>query len=432
MIISLRPSAAWLKRARLILALAFVPAASAAAPFLEKINLFAENTDGFVSYRIPGIVVTAKGTVLAYCEARKFSGLDWGEIEVHLRRSTDGGRTFGPARQVAHLGPRLPRNPVILVPAQKKKVGGPDEQTVNNPVAIAARDGTVHLIYCVEYMRCFHVRSTDDGLTWSPPVEITAAFAAFRSDWPWRVIATGPGHGIELHRGRLVVPVWLAKSDGSPHANGVGATIFSDDQGATWRRGAIAVPNDAFTPGTSETIATELGDGRVMLLARTHGTPNRKVAVFSPDGATGWSPPVFVDALLEPICMAGLHTIRDANGAPTARVLFSNPDTLDLAGKKPRPGERRDRKNLTVKLSSDHGRTWPVSRVLESGPSAYSDLATLPDGTVLCLYESGRPGAKRPGSQREDWPYALITLARFNLEWILAASPTPPKAMDKH
>ena len=369
--------------------------------------------------------MTAKGTVLAYCEARKFSGLDWGEIEVHLRRSTDGGRTFGPARQVAHLGPRLPRNPVILVPGQKKKAGGPDEQTVNNPVAIASRDGTVHLIYCVEYMRCFHVRSTDDGVTWSPPVEITSAFEAFRSDWPWRVIATGPGHGIELHRGRLVVPVWLAKSDDSPHGNGVGATIISDDQGATWRRGAIAVPNDAFTPGTSETIATELGDGRVMLLARTHGAPNRKVAVFSPDGASGWSAPAYVDALLEPVCMAGLHTIREANGAPTARVLFSNPDTLDLAGREPKPGERRDRRNLTVKLSSDHGRTWPVSRVLEPGPSAYSDLAVLPDGTVLCLYESGSPGAKRPGSKREDWPYALITLARFNVDWLTAPSFSP-------
>lgn len=394
---------------------------AAAAPFLERVDLFAENTDGFVSYRIPGMVVTAKGTVLAYCEARKFSGADWGEIEVHLRRSTDGGRTFGPPRQVAHLGPRLPRNPVILAPAQKKTAGGPDEQTVNNPVAIAARDGTVHLLYCVEYMRCFYRRSSDDGLTWSRPVEITSAFDTFRTDWPWRVIATGPGHGIQLRSGRLVVPVWLAKSDNSPHGSGVGATVFSDDQGATWRRGAIAVPNDAVTPGTSETIATELGDGRVMLLARTHAAPNRKVAVFSPDGATGWTRPAFVDALLEPVCMSGLCTIPDGNGAPTARVLFSNPDTLDLAAHPAKPGERRDRKNLTVKLSSDHGLTWPVSRVLEPGPSAYSDLSVLPDGTVLCLYESGRPGAKRPNSKRDDWPYARITLALFNLEWLTAS-----------
>ena len=84
-----------------------------ASPLLEKVHLFEENTDGFVSYRIPAIVVTAKGTVLVFCEARKYSGLDWGEIELHQRRSTDGGRSFSPARQVAHLGPRLPRNPFV-------------------------------------------------------------------------------------------------------------------------------------------------------------------------------------------------------------------------------------------------------------------------------------------------------------------------------
>jgi sialidase-1 len=389
-----------------------------AAPFLEKRDLFEERTHGFVSYRIPGMVVTARGTVLVYCEARKFTGFDWGEIEIHLRRSTDGGRTFEPVRQIAHLGPRLPRNPVLYEGGPRKNIGGREEQTVNNPVAIAARDGTVHFLYCVEYMRCFHQRSTDDGLTWSTPVEITSTFEPFRRDWPWRVIATGPGHGIQLSSGRLVVAVWIATAQGSPHGNGVGATIYSDDQGATWRRGEIAVPNDARTPGTSETIVTELGDGRVMLLARTHAAAHRKVAVFSPDGATGWTQPAFVDALLEPVCMSGLCTLPDAQGRPTARVLHSNPDTLDLVARKAKPGERRDRKNLTVKLSPDHGSTWPVSRVLEPGPSAYSDLAVLPEGTILCFFESGRPGATRPGSKREDWPYARLTLARFNLEWL--------------
>src|ERR1044071_2377884 len=106
-----------------------------AAPFLEKTNLFEEGKDGFACYRIPGMVVTAKGTVLAYCEARKFSGADQGEIEVHLRRSTDGGRTWSPAKQIAHMGPRL------LLAKDKKTQKPLDTQTVNNPVAIAGRDG---------------------------------------------------------------------------------------------------------------------------------------------------------------------------------------------------------------------------------------------------------------------------------------------------
>ena len=104
-----------------------VGAAQATEPFFEKSVLFEEQTDGFVLFRIPGIVVTAKGTVLAYCEARKFSIADRGEIEVHLRRSTDGGKTFAPPAKVAHLGPRLPRNPVLPPGKEAKDMGGPNE-----------------------------------------------------------------------------------------------------------------------------------------------------------------------------------------------------------------------------------------------------------------------------------------------------------------
>lgn len=402
-----------------LLALLVLPFALHAAPLFERQDLFTEHTGGYVSYRIPGIVVTAKGTILAYCEARKFSGQDWGEIETHLRRSTDGGRTFSPARQVAHLGPRLPRNPVLYENAAKKDIGGPEEQTVNNPMLIADRDGSVHFVYCVEYMRVFYSRSSDDGATWSAPVEITATLDRFRPEWPWRVVATGPGHGIQLRTGRLVIPLWLATAKGSPHANAVGATIYSDDSGKTWHRGAIAMPNNKETSGTSENIVAELSDGRVMMHARTRSKPDRKAVTISPDGATGWSKPTFDAALFEPVCMSSLVSFpRTIDGR--SRLLFSNPHTLDAdgPGAKAKPGDRRTRKNLSVKLSYDDGQTWPVNKSIEPGPSAYSDLAVLPDGTILCLYESGKPGATRPNSKRTDWPYASLTLARFNLEWL--------------
>lgn len=255
----------------LIACCVLVGAAQATEPFFEKSVLFEEQTDGFVLYRIPGIVVTAKGTVLAYCEARKFSIADRGEIEVHLRRSSDGGRTFAPPVQVAHLGPRLPRNPVLPPGKEAKDMGGPDEQTVNNPVAIATRSGRVHLIYCVEYMRCFSIRSDDDGQTWSSPIEITSALNSFREHIDWQAIATGPGHGIELSNGRLIVPVWMSDYRLPRRTGKAAATIYSEDGGTTWHAGNLVIP----TGGEANVV--ERSDGSVMLTARNGDPRNRRL-----------------------------------------------------------------------------------------------------------------------------------------------------------
>jgi sialidase-1 len=375
---------------------------SGAEPLMEKTVLFTERADGFTLYRIPGIVVTAKGTVLAYCEARKFSDADRGEIEIHLRRSIDGGRTFAPAKQVAHLGPRLPRNPHMPAKKATKDMGGPNEQTVNNPVAIATPSGAVHLIYCVEYMRAFHLHSDDDGQTWSTPVEITSTFDAFRPDLDWQAIATGPGHAIEMKDGRLCVPFWMATYEKKAPLRKAVGTIFSDDGGKTWQRGDIALPE------AGEPNIAPLADGGVILTARNNDPRNRRVVARSPDGATQWTKPTFANELLEPGCMAGITTHPGRAPKPGPLLIFSNPHTTER--------EHAARRDVTIHLSRDDGLTWPVSKTLQSGPSAYSDLAVLPDGTVLCFYESGtdKPAIKR----KRDWAYANLTLARFNLEWI--------------
>ncbi|HNQ87588.1 MAG TPA: sialidase family protein [Verrucomicrobiota bacterium] len=380
----------------------------AAEPFLQKTNLFTEETDGFRLYRIPGIVVTAKGSVLAYCEARKFTVADRGEIEIHLRRSTDGGRTWSSAKQVAHLGPRLPRNPHMPENKKTKDMGGPNEQTVNNPVAIAARDGALHLLYCVEYRRAFQIRSDDDGVTWTAPVEITSAFDRFRSELDWQVIATGPGHAVELQSGRLVAPFWMATYEKQPKLRNAVGIIYSDDRGRTWQRGEIALRK------AGEPNIAELPDGRVLVTARNTDPRNRRVVACSRDGATGWSKPEFVEELLEPGCMAGIVSHPGMADRKTPFLLFSNPHTTKRA--------HRDRVDLTIKLSEDGGRTWPVSRILQPGPSAYSDLAVLPDGTMLCFYESGDPEA--PRNNGRPWAYSFLMLARFNLDWLTSTNQT--------
>lgn len=367
----------------------------ASEPLLEKVDVFPAGMNGVSLYRIPGIVVTTKGTVLAYCEARKDSRSDWGEIEVHLRRSTDGGKTWDSPKHIAHLAERFEGNP-------RKPSGGEHEQTVNNPVAIVDRiTGHIEFLYCVNYARCFSMRSEDDGLTWSAPNEITAAFEPFRSKYPWKVIATGPGHGIQLKNGRLVVPIWLAYGKTGDHAPSAAATIYSDDHGKTWKAGDIAVPDEGEFGDPNETMITELSDDRVMLVTRSVSKPNRKLITTSPDGATGWSKPEFHQQLWEPICMASVVSHRSKSGT----LIFSNPHSLglDKAGKEI-PSGRGKRQNLSVKLSRDDGQSWPISKTLEAGPSAYSDLAVLPDGTVLCLFEGD----------------STIKCARFNLDWLTA------------
>jgi sialidase-1 len=389
------------------------PAALAAEPFMERVDLFEANTDGYALYRIPGIVGTTKGTVLAYCEARRTGKSDWDTIDVMLRRSTDGGKTWEPRRHIAHHGVKVAKNPVAL----ERKQATPDDQTVNNPVAIVDRQtGAVHFLYCVEYARCFHLRSDDDGKTFSEPVEITTAFDRFRPAYEWRVLATGPGHGVQLKNGRLVVAVWLstgAISNG--HRPSVTATIFSDDHGKTWQRGDIAVPNTEEWIFPNETVLVQLTDGRVMLNVRSESLANRRLVTVSPDGATKWTKPKFDEALLEPICMAAIVRLSEKPASASNRILFANPHNLARADGKEAPGKSRDRRNLSIKLSYDEGQTWPVSKALEPGYSAYSDLAVLPDGAILCFYERGR---KIDEGKKKSTSYAGLTVARFNVEWL--------------
>jgi sialidase-1 len=362
-------------------------------PFLEKSEVFPPELNGIVRYRIPGVVVTPKGTVLAYAEARKNGSSDWGEIEIHLRRSTNGGKTWEASSQIAHHGARLEGNP-------RKAEGGEKEQTVNNPVAIVDREtGAIEFLYCINYARCYSMRSTDDGVTWSAPVDITASFEPFRAKYDWKVIATGPGHGIQIRSGRLVVPIWLAYGKAGDHAPSAAGTIYSDDHGKTWQAGDLCLPNEGDFGNPNETMITEVSNGCVMLVSRSVSKANRKIVTTSPNGATDWTTPVFHDQLWEPVCMASII----AHPSKPGTLIYSNPHTLklDKDGKEV-PGGRGKRENLCIKLSHDDGKTWPINKVIDPGKAAYSDLAVLPDGTVLCLYEAD----------------TSIVCARFNLEWI--------------
>ncbi|MCA9035490.1 MAG: FAD-dependent oxidoreductase [Planctomycetaceae bacterium] len=382
---------------------------------IQKSDLFVAGEGGYGRYHIPGIAVTARGTVLAWCEARRNAGSDWDDIDILLRRSTDSGVTWSPAQRIVEVSGDKQKNPFAL----KLKSTDPTTVTYNNPVLIADRDGTVHMLFCLEYMRCFYQRSVDDGLTWSRPVEITQTFETFRDTYDWKVLATGPNHGIQLttshkHAGRLIVPVWLSTgTGGNAHRPSVTATIYSDDGGKTWQAGDVAVPCTEEFINPNETVAIELADDRVLLNVRNESLAHRRILVSSRDGATGWTVPAFHPDLLEPICMGGTVRYRHAD---KNLLLFSHPENLSRADGKEVAGRSRDRRNLSVLVSSDEGKSWSVARSIEAGWSAYSDINVASDGTILCFYGRG---------EKSSFSGDRLTMARFDAQWLLGAGDEP-------
>ncbi|SKA81953.1 Alpha/beta hydrolase family protein [Prosthecobacter debontii] len=381
-------------------------------PVLVKTDLFEARKDGYALYRIPGIIVTKRGTVLAYCEARKNDKGDWGPIDIVMRRSTDGAQTWLPRQTVVHMEGDLPVNPV----AAAQNLDKPGDNTVNNPVAFADRNGSVHMLYCLEYNHCYYIRSDDDGVTWTQPVDITATFEKFRPEYDWKVIATGPAHGIQLRTGRLIVPIWMSLGTGGhAHRPSVTSTIFSDDHGLTWQRGDIAIPDTPEWVYPNETCILETLVGTVMINTRTESKTHRRLINLSRDGGQTWAKPRFDQGLLEPICMGSIVRYSMRPAADKNRILFANPHNLERLDGKAQEGKSRDRCNLSVKLSFDEGKTWKFNKTLEAGYGGYSDLAVLPNGDALCLYERGDDSGL---AVKKSTNYTHLTVARFNLEWL--------------
>ncbi|SKC99031.1 sialidase-1 [Chitinophaga ginsengisegetis] len=393
-----------MKKIFILLILVYATGANAQQqPFSDTTLLFEPDRDGYSIMHVPALVVTKKGVLLAFAEGRAGNGQDWAEMDLLMRRSIDKGRHWEPV--------------TVVVP---HTTGVP----TSNITPIVDENGTVHLLYHVDYARAYYMKSTNDGKTWSRPVDITSAFNGFSAVYNWKVLAPGPGHGIQLKNGRLVVPVWLCIPNknipGGDHRPSCTATIYSDDHGKTWKSGAIiANTGDKIAGSTdtvvnpSETVALQLADGRVMVNMRNECAPNKRLISYSPDGSSNWSTPVLDEQLFEPVCMASLLRLSGNKPNSINRILFVNPDSRDNATEI-RKGQKvyKPRERLAAKLSYDEGRTWPVEKVLFEKGAGYSDLAVDKDGTIYCLYEI------RDGDDN-DWKYRIV-IQRFNLEWLTA------------
>lgn len=374
------------------------PQPDSTAPAWKRTVLFEARQGGYHIYRIPGLAVTPRGTLLATCEARRTDPWDYSEIDVVLRRSTDGGATWSPQAVLADAGKSAAHNAMII----------PDRNSE-----------TVHFLYCVDYKRAYYAQSTDDGATFDAAVDITEVFEGYRREYNWELIATGPGHGLQLRSGRLLVPVWLSTNKNQKPT--MVSVIYSDDGGKHWQRGPIiATDGDGQGIGNPmEPIAVELADGRVLINIRNASKAERRATTISPDGVDYWSPFRFDAALPEAFCMAGITrlVLPARAGAPQFDALvFVNPANQTRSGT---PGTEDvggyDRKEETVRLSFDEGKTWPVSRVLEPSWSGYPDINVSPDGFIHCLYESGCIDGFM-------WDVKSIVIEKFNVAWLNAQS----------
>lgn len=352
----------------------------ATAEEVFRTNVFVSGQEGYSMFRIPSVVVTPQGTVLAFCEGRKTSAADNGDIDLLLKRSHDQGRTWGPLELV-------------------HEEGGTANVTIGNPCPVVdATTGTIWLTLCRDNKHVLVTSSQDDGQKWSPPKDISSSVT--RTEWGW--IATGPGVGIQLQRGqkpgRLVIPC-----DHSRVIDGqrvmVSHVFYSDDSGQTWQLGG------SLDQHTDECQVVELANGSLMLNMRNYwgtngGRPNRgskRAIATSVDAGETWSELSFDDTLVEPICQASLLTYQKADTSSNnyKYLLFSNPASSST------------RHRLTVRLSKNEGQTWPWARRLHAGPAAYSCLTVLADDTIGCFYEAGT-----------NSPYESLVFARFDLDWL--------------
>jgi sialidase-1 len=355
---------------------------------MEQQDLFVSGKGGYFRYRIPTLLATDKGSVLAIAEARKYTGKDSDQIDLMIRRSIDGGKTFDAPRVIATQQDWVCGNPS---PVQDRRSGRIWLLFNKN-----RQDGDERMICEGKAPRTvWKMYSDDDGLAWSEPEEITEQVKP--KEWSW--YATGPCHGLQLASGRLIIPcdhiVFKDYQHLDPYHSHI---IYSDDGGTSWSIGGSTIE------GTNECTAFESLDGKLCLNSRNKlplpDGGNFRIVSWSSDGGESFSPGVHDAALPEPICQASI--IRYA-GAPESRILFSNPAA--------RSGIAWGRHRMTVRMSCDEGCTWPVSRVIHAGPSAYSDLCVADDGTILCFFEGGKKD-----------PYEKMILARFSLGWLLEGS----------
>jgi sialidase-1 len=328
-------------------------------PNLLQSDVFVSGQDGYAFYRIPVIESAADGSILAFAEARKLNlgdpGQSKNDINLVMKRSTDGGRTWSPMVVVEDPG---------------------DGWSAANPTTVLDRDTGrvwVHYLRCRPGRGSEHARagtddlqnlvrhSIDHGASWSNPVDVTAACRDM-SDPLWRYTVVGPGGGIQDSKGRLIVPCWK----GDPM--GVFA-VFSEDHGHTWKHGKM-VPGGV---NGNEDQLVELTDGRVLLDFRQGDDLPHRWKAYSADGGRTWTKPVQGEPVSPVACAIERYTLKSA-GDDRDRIVWSGP-------------KGPSRANLVVRISEDEAESFPTELLVSEGLAAYVDMTRLSDKSLGLLWE---------------------------------------------
>ena len=353
------------------------------------------------TYRIPGLVTTKAGSLLAIYDVRREKSRDLqGDIDIGVSRSTDRGNTWEPMRIALDRGTwgGLPEkfngisDACILVDdkagtiyvaglwmygvldADGRWVEGLTEDSTawaHQWKGRASQPG----FDVKETSQFLLTHSDDDGLTWSEPVNLTA-LCKKEEWWLW---APAPGHGITLDDGTLVFPSQGRDKNGEPFSN----ITYSQDQGKTWKTSNPAYSN------TTENMAVQLSDGSIMLNMRYNpnrsnlGEDNGRVICITDDLGKTWKEhPTSRHALIEPTCMASIHKHPyQVYGMTSEMLFFSNPNS------------KQGRTHMTLKASLDDGNTWPEKYWFlldENKGRGYSCITSIDEQTIGILYEGSQ------------------------------------------
>lgn len=346
--------------------------AGPAAPFFSQTDIFREGDSGVHTYRIPALIETQKGVLIAVADARHDSDRDLpANISLVMRRSSDAGKNWEAARTIQKVKEGGVGDASLLLDRSSGRVwcffnyGPPGIGFMTAKPGAKTGPTTLQL---------HAIHSDDDGATWSEAVDLTPQV----KESSWQGMFATSGTDIQTSSGRFLVPLVVRDGKGIIHS----LNAYSDDHGKTWKHG------EPIADGTDESHNVELKDG-VILQNMRNGT-HRAIA-RSHDGGITFGPVSHDPALIDPSCNAGITSYRQDRDNI---LIFTNAASAR-------------RENLTVKLSYDGGRTWPAARTIYAGPAGYSTVIPLHDGSIGVLYERG-----------DTHPDEGINFVRFNLTWV--------------